>query len=188
LAMIQAPTAAATPAQAPVEFVNVKIPDGTAMEVALNADVSSAGVQEGTLIPMTVVSDVVVNGLTVVQHGSEARARVITISEPGRMGRPGEVSWAMQDVTAVNGDRVPIDFTSRQVGTSPAGGVDGAIAPAWEFRKNKPTVMAAGRHFQAVVHGNAVLKLSQDLAKNLNATQSDLQSAAAAAAASGSKQ
>lgn len=172
-AMIQAPLASATPASKPVEFVSVKIPDGTAIEVTLNADVSSETVQEGTIVAMTVVRDVVVNGLTVVRQGSEARARVITVTQPGRMGHPGEVSWAMQDVTAANGDRLPIDFTSRQVGAAPEGGVDGAIAPQWEFRKNKPTVMSAGRRFQAVVHSNVALKLSTALAASLTAPAAD---------------
>jgi uncharacterized protein YgiM (DUF1202 family) len=174
-AMIQAPLASATPASKPVEFVSVKIPDGTAIEVTLNSDISSETIQEGTIVAMTVVHDVVVNGLTVIRQGSEARARVITVTEPGRMGRPGEVSWAMQDVTAANGDRVPIDFTSRQVGATAEGGVDGAIAPEWEFRKNKPTVMSAGRKFQAVVHGKVALKLSTALAASLTAPGPDAQ-------------
>ena len=73
--------------------MDVKIPDGTPIEVVLKADVSSEAVQEGAdQSAMTVARDVVANGLIVVQHGSEARARVIAISEPGRMGRPGEVS------------------------------------------------------------------------------------------------
>jgi|HubBroStandDraft_1064217.scaffolds.fasta_scaffold16207_3 uncharacterized protein YgiM (DUF1202 family) len=180
-AMIQAPTASATPAPKPVEFVDIKIPNRTPIEVRLNADVSSETAQEGTVVAMTVVNDVVVNGLTVVRQGSEARARVITITEPGRMGRPGEVSWAMQDVTAVNGDRIPIDFTSTPAGTNPEGGVDGAIAPPWEFRKNKPTVMVARRSFQAVVHGNVALRLSEALAASLTATLPDARSSNAAA-------
>jgi hypothetical protein len=98
------------------------------------------------------------------------------------MGRPGEVSWAMQDVTAVNGDRIPIDFTSAPAGASPEGGVDGALAPRWEFRKNKPTVMAARRNFQAVVHGNVPLKLSVALAKTLTASELDAQPSATPAA------
>ncbi len=167
LAMIQAPPASANPAPKPADLLDVEIPDGTPIEVTLRSEVSSEKVQEGTIVVMSVVDDVCVKGLIVFQHGSEARARVITITQPGRMGRPGEVWWAMQDVTAVNGDRVPIDFTSREAGTNPSGGVDGAIAPSWEFRKNKPTVMAAGRSFQAVVHGRTVLKVSQALAETL---------------------
>jgi uncharacterized protein YgiM (DUF1202 family) len=180
-AMIQAPTASATPAAKPVEFVDIKIPDRTPLEVRLNADVSSETVQEGTVVAMTALNDVVVNGVTVVRQGSEARARVITITEPGRVGRPGEVSWAMQDVTAVNGERIPIDFTATPAGTSPEGGVDGAIAPTWEFRKNKPTVMVARRSFQAVVHGNVVLKLSEALAASLTVPAPDARSSNAPA-------
>jgi hypothetical protein len=188
LSMIQAPHASDEPAAKPVDLVDVAVPDGTAIEVVLNADISSDGIQQGTIVKMTVVQDVIANGTIIFQHGAEARARVIAMSEPGRMGHPGAVSWAMQDVDAANGDRVPIDFTSRTSGTNPSGGVDGAIAPTWEFRKNKPTVMAAGRHFQAVVHGNVTLKLTPEMAKSLAAPEPAAQPPASAAATAGSNQ
>ena len=172
-AMIQAPHATDMPAPKPAEFVEVKIPDGTAIDVALSAEVSSDAVQQGTIVTMSVVHDVVVNGIVVFQHGSQARARIVAVTAPGRMGRPGEVGWAMQDVAAVNGDRVPVDFTSRQSGAGSEGGVDGAIAPTWEFRKKNPTIIPAGQNYQAVVHGNVVMKLTPALAASLTAPKPD---------------
>ena len=186
LAMIQAPHSSDEPAAKPADTVDVNIPDGTAIAVVQNADISSDGLQQGTIVKMTVVQDVVVNGLILFQHGAEARARVIAISEPGRMGHPGEVSWAMQDVDAANGERVPIDFASTATGVNPAGGVAAPTAPVWEFRKNKPTVMAGGQHFQIVVHGNVLLKLAPELAKSLSAPPPAAQPPASAAVAPGS--
>lgn len=188
LAMIQAPLASAEPATKAVDTVDVNIPDGTAIAVVQNADISSDGLQQGTIVKMTVVHDVVANGVMVFQRGAEARARVIAVSEPGRMGHPGAVSWAMQDVNATNGDRVPIDFTSTATGANSSVGVAAPSAPLWEFRKNKPTVMPAGQHFQAVVHGNVVLKLTPELAKTLTAPEPAAQAVATVAAAAGSKQ
>lgn len=186
LAMIQAPHASDEPAAKPVDTVDVTIPDGTAIAVVQNADISSDGLQQGTIVKMTVVQDVVVNGLILFQHGAEARARVIAISEPGRMGHPGAVSWAMQDVDAANGDRVPIDFASTAAGMNPAGGVSGPAAPVWEFRKNKPTVMPASQHFQVAVHGNVTLKLTPEVAKSLAAPPPATSAPASAAVAPGS--
>ncbi|MFZ0523204.1 MAG: hypothetical protein WAL95_19395 [Candidatus Acidiferrales bacterium] len=188
LAMIQAPHASDEPAAKPVEQVDVNIPDGTAIAVVQNADISSDGLQQGTIVKMTVVQDVVVNGLIIFQHGAEARARVIAITEPGRMGHPGAVSWAMQDVDAANGERVPIDFASIATGANPSGGVAGPSAPVWEFRKNKPTIMTGGQHFQAVVHGNVMLKLTPELAKSLSAPEPAAPRAATSAVAVGSNQ
>jgi hypothetical protein len=188
LAMIQAPHASDEPAAKPADTVDVNIPDGTAIAVVQNADISSEGLQQGTIVKMTVVQDVVVNGLILFQHGAEARARVIAITEPGRMGHPGAVSWAMQDVDAANGDRVAIDFASTATGVNPAGGVAAPTAPAWEFRKNKPTVMAGGQHYQVVVHGNVLLKLTPELAKSLSAPPPAAQPPASAAVAPGSNQ
>jgi uncharacterized protein YgiM (DUF1202 family) len=188
LEMIQAPHASDEPATKAVETADLNIPDGTAIAVVQSADISSAGLQQGRIVKMTVVQDVVVNGLILFRHGAEARARVIAITEPGRMGHPGAVSWAMQDVDAANGDRVPIDFASTATGANPAGGAAGPSAPVWEFRKNKPAVMPAGQHFQAVVHGNVALKLTPELAKTLTAPEPAAQAVAAVAAAAGSKQ
>jgi uncharacterized protein YgiM (DUF1202 family) len=188
LAMIQAPHAADEPATRPADTVDVNIPDGTAIAVVQDADVSSDGLQQGTIVKMTVVQDVVVNGLILFQHGAEARARVIAISEPGRMGHPGTVSWAMQDVDAANGERVPVDFTSTASGANPAGGVAAPSAPLWQFRKNKPTIMPAGQHFQAVVHGNVVVKLTPDMAKSLSAPKPAAQPPASVAVSAQSQQ
>lgn len=183
LAMIQASRASDEPAAKPVVLVDVNIPNGTAIAVVQNADISSEGLQQGTIVKMAVMQDVVVHGLVLFRQGAEARARVIAISEPGRMGHPGAVLWAMQDVEAANGDRVPIDFTSAANGGDPSGGVAAPSAPVWEFRKNKPTVMPAGQHFQAVVHGNVALQLTPELAKNLAAPPTTTPAPASAAVA-----
>ena len=54
---------------------------------------------------LLVAQDVVVDGVTIFPHGAEAHGRVTTIKQPGFMGKPpGEFSWTMEYVTAVNGD------------------------------------------------------------------------------------
>jgi hypothetical protein len=58
-----------------------------------------------------VAQDVVVDGVTVFPHGAEGHGRVTTIKQPGFMGKPpGEFSWTMEYVTAVNGDHIPANF------------------------------------------------------------------------------
>lgn len=169
LAMVQAPSASAPPPAPKVpEFVEVKVPSGTSIEVELNINVSSDAVQEGMIVPMTVVQDIVINGVVAFQKGSEAHGRVATIKQPGFMNRPpGEISWTMEYVTAVNGERVPVTFYTKDASANPLSSFMGAAGPTWEFRKGKPVVVTAGQRFQTVVHGNAVLKIPPALAGSL---------------------
>ncbi len=167
LAMMQAPSASASPSPAapadsikPSEVSKVKIPDGTSVEVELAANVSSEVAQQGNIVPMTVVHDVVINGVIVFQCGAEARARVLAVRPAGTRGRPGEVSWSMEDITAVDGERIPASFGSRQTGTNDAATFSGEAPTSFDFHKGKPAVMAAGQRSQAVIHGNESVRIS----------------------------
>jgi hypothetical protein len=186
LVMVQAPSASAPPPAAKVpEIVEVKIPNGTPIEVELGINVSSDAAQEGMMVRMTVVQDVVINGVTAFQRGSEAQARVATIKQPGFMNRPpGEISWTMEYVTAVTGERIPVIFYTKEASANPLSSFMGAAGPSWEFRKGKPAVVTAGQRFQTVVHGNAVLKVSAAAAANLAAGAAQGQPAAQPAAQS----
>ncbi len=169
LAMVKAPTAVSplvAPPNAPKvpEVPQVKVPDGTAVEVEMIASVSSDAVREGTIIHLKVAKDVAVSGVTVFQKDSEARARVYVITQPAFLGKPGQISWAMEDITAVNGDRLPATFAAREPNvTNSSSNVDDT-GTIWEFRKNKPGTMAAGHRMRVTIHGDIVLKIPGPLA------------------------
>lgn len=169
LAMVGAPatpvTAVAQEAPKAPEFLQVRIPDGTAVEVEMLASISSDAVREGTIIHLKVVKDVVVSGTIVFRQGAEARARVYVITQPAFMGKPGEVSWAMEDITAVNGDPLPATFAPQEA--TPSNVSTASVentGTAWEFRKNKPTTMPAGHHIRTTTHGDIVLKVPNAMA------------------------
>jgi hypothetical protein len=163
LAMVMAPSAAVPPlpAKAP-EIVEVKIPGGTAVEVELSYAVSSDDAVEGRVVLLKVAQDVVVDGLIVFPHGAEAHGRVTTVKQPGFMSKPpGEFSWTMEYVTAVNGDPIPANFFSKEAAASPMSAIMGAPGPSWEFKKGKPAVVAAGTRFQTVVkNSGAVVRVT----------------------------
>ncbi|MGA7919550.1 MAG: SH3 domain-containing protein [Candidatus Acidiferrales bacterium] len=175
LAMMQAPSSSAPPKSElskPAEIREVKIPDGTAVEVELTANISSETSQAGAIVPMTVVHDVIIDGLVVIERGAEARARVLTVKPAGSRGRPGEVSWSMQDVTAIDGERIPASFGSRQTGTNDAATFSGEAPASFDFHKGKPAIMAAGQHSQAVIHGGETVKISNGTSGNQASRQS----------------
>ena len=161
LAMVQAPSASAPPSESKhPDFIDVKVPRFTSIEVELSANISSNAAQDGMIVPLKVAQDVVINGLTVFTKGSEAHASVSTLKQPGFMNRPpGEITWTMDYVTAVTGDHVDAMFLSKDAAANPMSRVMGAPGPTWEFRKGKPVSVTAGQRFNVVVHDDAVLKV-----------------------------
>jgi uncharacterized protein YgiM (DUF1202 family) len=163
LNMLEAPVASETPAQKAPDTVEVKIPDGTSLEVELNGNVWPEGVREGMIVEMVAVEDLVVNGVPVVVRGAEARARVMAVKQPGSHGGSGEVAWFMQDVVAVSGGHIPVTFASKQPGNNRTRNFEGYPFFSSEFHKGSPAIKASDKHFRVVIHGDTVLSVSQSL-------------------------
>jgi hypothetical protein len=187
LAMIEAPASPAASAVTaipdppkPPEFLQIKVPDGTPVELEMIASISSDAVREGTIIHLKVVKDVALNGVTIFQQDSEARARVYVITQPAFLGKPGQISWAMEDVTAINGDHLPATFAPEEpnASSSPVANVDDT-GTNWEFRKNKPTTMPAGHLLRATIHGDIMLKIPAALVAQSSPPSSDSSTPAA---------
>src|SRR5580698_7021164 len=149
LAMVMAPSASAPPKEP--EFVDVKVPGGTQVDLELTYAASSDDATEGRPILLTVAHDVVIDGAVGFRAGAEAHARVATFKEPGVLNRPpGHVVWTMDYVMASNGDHVAADFFSKDAAANPMSAVMGSEGPSWDFKKGKPAVVAAKTKFQAV--------------------------------------
>jgi hypothetical protein len=178
MAMVQAPhggrslavpaknrTSNAAAVEVPTVLAPITIPDGTPLEVEATFTVSSAEVEEGSAVSFTVVHPVVINGATVIARGARATARVTKAKKGGSWGRAGTLAWMMQDVLAVDGSKVPLEFSKSTRGDSKGGTVATGIivtgvlfwpaAPFWGFKKGKDAKVPAGRRFDVTVHGNA---------------------------------
>jgi hypothetical protein len=164
LAMLEAPVASETSEQKAPESVSMRIPDGTPLEVKLNGSVWSEGVREGMIVEMLAAEDLVVNGVPVILRGAEARARVLAVREPGARGGSGEVAWFMQDVVAINGDRIPVTFASKQPGNNHTRNFEGYPFFSTEFHEGSQAIKSSNQNFRVIVHGDAVLSVSQALA------------------------
>lgn len=154
--------------EVPTVLTPITIPDGTPLEVEATYTVSSAEVEEGSAVSFTVVHPVVINGVTVVARGARATARVTKAKKGGSWGRAGTLAWMMQDVIAVDGTKVPLEFSKSTRGDSKGGTVTTGIivtgvlfwpaAPFWGFKKGKDAKVPAGRRFDVTVHGNATVQ------------------------------
>jgi hypothetical protein len=167
LAMVQ-PAGASVNPNAAAPGVEVKVADGTQLEVELASNVSSNTAKEGDIVDFTVVSPLVVNGLTIIEKGAPAKARIAIVKKAGYWGKAGRVGWAMQDVMSVDGARIPLRMESKLTGDSKGGTVATGVvvtsivffpaAPFWGFKKGKNAVYPAGKRFAAFVHGDVTVK------------------------------
>jgi hypothetical protein len=177
LTMLGAPDASETLEQKTSESVDVRIPDGTTLEVELNGTVWAEGVREGMIVEMLAAEDLVVNGVPVILRGAEARARVIAVKEPGSHGGSGEVAWFMQDVVSVSGDHLPLTFAAKQPGNNRTRNFEGYPYFSSEFHNGSPAIKATNQHFRVVTHGDRVLSVSQTPTADVPAPTEKAQSA-----------
>ena len=150
------------------EAVDLKVVDGTEIEVSLTNNVSGQEAKLGDIVDFTVLRPVQINGVTIFDKGASARGRITTSKKSGRWGKAGKLEWAMQDVQAVDGSRVPARFTKRTVGDSSGSTVAvaavattvllGPIGLLWGLKKGKAAIIPAGNRYTAFVQGDTTVK------------------------------
>lgn len=171
LAMVMAPKLTldknhAAMTLAPQKNVQVKIPNGVAVEVEAPFTVSSQDVRKGDAISFRVVNPVKVDGVIVIETGATATARVVQASRGGHFGRAGRLAWAMESVTGVDGTRIPLQAGGRIVGDSKAakvitqtvvmGALLWVVAPValfHGFKRGENAILPAGKRLEVLVQG-----------------------------------
>lgn len=167
LAMVSGPTSTTNSSDAPADGA-VNVPDGTEIEIQLTNNASGEELKVGNIVDFVVVKPVVVNGVTIFEKDAGARARITTAKRAGHWGKAGKLEWAMQDVLAADGNRVPARFTQRQIGDSKGGTVAvaavattvflGPLGLLWGLKKGKPAIIPAGNRYMVFVHGDTKIK------------------------------
>jgi len=154
-------------AQHPQQKASATIARGTPVQIALSAPVRSDEVKEGSQIAFNVVEPVRTNGITVIDRGAIAIARVEKAKKAGAWGKGGQLIWTIDGVTATDGTRVPLAFTSTAKGDNARGtmltGVAvtsfllGPLGLLWGFKKGKQATIPAGQIFQVAVADETVI-------------------------------
>jgi len=166
MAMVGGVVDTLTAASSPI--VEVKVPDGTEIEIQLKNNASGEELKVGDVVDFSVVRPVVINGITIFDKDAPARARITTAKKAGHWGHAGKLEWAMQDVQAADGNRVPARFTKRSIGDSKGGTVAvaavattvllGPFGLLWGLKKGKPAIIPAGNRYSAFVSGDSTVK------------------------------
>ncbi|HEX2268293.1 MAG TPA: hypothetical protein VHH35_02090 [Pyrinomonadaceae bacterium] len=168
LAMVKGPAGAGAASEAaPVDGI-VNVPDGTEIEIQLTNNASGEELKVGDTVDFVVVGPIQMNGLTIFEKGAGARARITTAKRAGHWGKAGKLEWAMQDVMAADGNRIPARFTQRQIGDSKGGTVAvaavattvflGPVGLLWGLKKGKPAIIPGGNRYSVFVHGDTKIK------------------------------
>jgi hypothetical protein len=167
LAMLKGPSPAASTEAPPADGI-VSVPDGTEVEIQLTNNASGEELKVGDVVDFVVVNPIQLNGLTIFEKGASGRARITTAKRAGHWGKAGKLEWAMQDVMAADGNRIPARFTQRQIGDSKGGTVAvaavattvflGPVGLLWGLKKGKPAIIPAGNRYSVFVHGDTKIK------------------------------
>lgn len=149
--------------------VDLTLPAGTTVEIENAFSVSSADLEKGNRITFLVTRPVFVNGTLGIARNAVATGRVVDIKKAQGWGRPGELTWEMEDVFAVDGTRVPLRVSeslkgATRVPTMIAGAAATAAllfpytSPAalvWAFKKGDDAILFGSRRFTAMVDQEA---------------------------------
>jgi hypothetical protein len=157
-----------TPSNEQKPSVEVKVSDGTEVEIILKNNASGQELKVGDFVDFSVVHPVVVNGVTIFEKDAPAKARITTAKKAGHWGHAGKLEWAMQDIQAADGSRVSARFTQRSVGDSKGGTVAvaavattvllGPLGLLWGLKKGKPAIIPAGNRYSVFVSGDTTVK------------------------------
>jgi hypothetical protein len=184
LAMVMAPKSAIVQTQSAAtseqqQNLQLKIPNGVAIEVEAPFAVSSQDVRKGDLISFRVVNPVKVNGVVIIEQGATATGRVVKASRGGHFGRAGRLSWAMENVTAVDGTRIPLQASGRIVGDSKGAKVAtqmiltaaalpliAPVALLYGFKRGENAILPAGKRLEVLTLGEATVNATAPLKAN----------------------
>lgn len=171
LAMVMAQKSVeSSPQPAAERSVKVKIPNGVAIQVEAPYDVNSQLVRKGDKISFRVANPVKVDGVLVIAQGATATAEVVIAERGGHFGRAGRLAWAMKEVMAVDGTRIPLQQGGRVVGDSHGAQVATQIAIMSAtlfivaplallagFKRGENAVLPAGKRVEVATQGETTI-------------------------------
>lgn len=166
------PSPSSTAPQVPVhpEAQPGSIPDGTQVDIEAPYTINSMDFKANDRISFRVVNPVKVGGVTVVEQGATATARIDKAKRGGHWGKAGLFVFTMQSVTAVDGSQIPLRTTQVRLRGDSKGAkvatamiITGALMPLIApvallhgFKRGKDAFIPAGKRYSVFVDNAAV--------------------------------
>jgi hypothetical protein len=96
-----------TPHQA-IAQQKIQIPAGTSVLLKTNTTLTPKELNVGDTVELSVVSDVIVDGVVVIKAGASARGEVVASKDRGMIGIAAELGLTVRSVQAVDGTTVAL--------------------------------------------------------------------------------
>ncbi len=148
----------------------ITIPSGTIIDVKLSSTIRSDTYKDGDVIAFEVVQTVIAGGIAVVDKGAFAKGRVVRVKRARTFGKGGDLFFTINEVTAVNGTRIPVQLSYRFKGINdhartnsliiitsigigvPTYGIAAPLALVYGlFRKGREAEQPTGKLFEVAV-------------------------------------
>lgn len=133
---------------------SVKVPVGTPVNLQLLETVSSKTAHIGQQVRFSVISDVIIEGETIIKKGAIAIGEVSEVSSAGMVGVAGKLAVTLQLVDAVDGNKIQISATKGAKGKSKLAASIALTAVCCVlaiFMKGKNVVYKEGTYYTAYV-------------------------------------
>ncbi len=154
--------------ESPAQKAKVKMPQGLGILVETLYPVSSADFKAGSMIALSVVSPVYIDGVLTIGRGTIARARIVRAKKARSWGRGGALKWEMEYIVAIDGTRIPVQLSAASEGENRGGELAAGVAvtsalvfpytaPAalvWGFKKGEDAILRGSQQFAAIISGD----------------------------------
>ena len=141
------------------------IPKDTVLNMELLMDISSKTAKVGDDVPLAIIDNIIINDVVVIPKGARVNAKVTKATGSGLFGRAGKLEFMIDSVSALNGVKIPLEYTTKRE----AGSDDGAVAVVAAvsivgglFMKGKNVSFPAGSKFAAKVVNDTDLNVKLD--------------------------
>lgn len=156
MAMVQASnrgfgaTAAASIADS--KKAEVTVPDGTAVSVVTEEEISSKTASEGDALTFRIDEDVTVNGRVVIAKGSIAKGTVSEVAHSGHLGKGGKLGIKLDSTIAVDNQSIKLRASKGKQGDDKTGSVIALtllVSPLFLLKKGKDAKLKSGTKLAA---------------------------------------
>lgn len=143
------------------ELVKLKV--GTPVILKLSETVSSENKNTGDTVLFYVAEDVVVDNKVVIKKGAAARGEVLAVKKKEFAGQKGEINLGVNDMEAVDGQRVRLRATKQREGEGKMAlsiTLSVVLCPLFLLMKGKEAVIPEGTEVKVFVDYEADIKTS----------------------------
>lgn len=141
----------------------LKIPDGTALRLALAETLSSATNEVDNPVHFEVMEDVKVGGVVAIPKGSTAVGHVVEAEPRKRMGRAGKLNFTVDHVKAPDDSNLRLRASSTRKGEDKTGTVivgTVLLSPLFLIMRGKDITIPKGTEIPAYIDGDREIALT----------------------------